>query len=125
MNEILPEGLMDDVLDESILRELMEIDDESYAFIRKVSQTFFANADQLFESVELAFAEKNMQRIEKVAHQLKSSSLNVAATKLSALFQQLESESRQGHNEKARLLWPSIIREYELVGQAYQQLLNG
>ncbi|MCK5830545.1 MAG: response regulator [Methylococcales bacterium] len=115
-----------DVLDAGLLHELVEMDEPgSKEFITQISQTYFSNAEQLFQQIEEAFSVKKVDDIGKFAHQLKSSSMNIAAKKLSLLFKQLESVANNGEYQEAKKIWTSIINEYGLVGKAYEHFLNG
>ncbi|MEE9337357.1 MAG: response regulator [Methylococcaceae bacterium] len=116
--------LKKNILDASIMDELIEMDEPgSKEFITQISSTYFTNAEQLFSQIEQAFLEKNIQGVGAFAHQLKSSSMNVAAKRLSNLFKQLENISRQDDYSSAKKIWLSIINEYDLVEEAYQNFL--
>ncbi len=102
-NKLDKQRLKKDILDASIMDELIEMDEPgSKEFITQISSTYFTNAEQLFPQIEQAFLEKNIQNIGDFAHQLKSSSMNVAAKRLSNLFKQLESISRQDDYSSAK-----------------------
>jgi signal transduction histidine kinase/CheY-like chemotaxis protein/HPt (histidine-containing phosphotransfer) domain-containing protein len=125
-NKFDKQQLKKNILDASIMRELIEMDEPgSKEFITQISSTYFANAEQLFSQIEQAFLEKNIQGVGTFAHQLKSSSMNVAAKRLSNLFKQLENISRQDDYSSAKKIWLSIINEYDLVEEAYQNFLYG
>ncbi len=112
-------------LDATMLEELKTMDDSgSNAFIAQLSATYFANAEQLIQKIELAFVEGTLETIAKSAHQLKSSSSNVAALTLSSLFKELEQAAKQGNQQQAVLLWDKIIKEYHAVNMAYKQLFS-
>ena len=114
----------EDVLDENMIGELMAMDeDDSKQFISQISTTFFENAEQVFQQIELALAKKSCDIIVKCAHQLKSSSMNVAAKRLSGLFKELENVASQNELLKAQALWQTINREYQYVVKAYDNLL--
>jgi CheY-like chemotaxis protein/HPt (histidine-containing phosphotransfer) domain-containing protein len=123
-NKLDKQQLKKNILDASIMRELIEMDEPgSKEFITQISSTYFANAEQLFSQIEQAFLEKNIQGVGTFAHQLKSSSMNVAAKRLSNLFKKLENKSRQDDYSSAKKIWLSIINEYDLVEEAYQNFL--
>ena len=125
-NKLDKQQLKKNILDDSIMHELIEMDEPgSKEFITQISRTYFTNAEQLFPQIEQAFIEKNIQGVGKFAHQLKSSSMNVAAKRLSNLFKQLENISRQDDYSSAKKIWLSIINEYDLVEEAYQNFLYG
>ncbi len=114
----------EDVLDENMIEELMAMDeDNSKQFIRQISATFFENAEQVFQQIEMALAKKSCDIIAKCAHQLKSSSMNVAAKKLSGLFKELENAASHKEFLEAQTLWQTINQEYQYVVKAYDNLL--
>ncbi len=116
---------MQNALDVTIMQELKDMDDTgSNVFIAQITDTYFANAEQLMQKIELAFAEGSLAVIAKSAHQLKSSSSNVAALALSELFSQLELIAKQGDHQKSVLLWDDIIKEYHVVKMAYKQFFG-
>jgi CheY-like chemotaxis protein len=113
------------VLDDMLLEELMALDEEnSILFITELSAVFFRNAEQLMPKIEKAFSQQAIHSVAKLAHQLKSSSMNVAAKRLSDLFKKLETSAKEGGNKEAIKLWLQINAEYHLVEKAYRQLLN-
>lgn len=119
------EQLRDSVLDPVLIQELLDMDGQnSKKFIREISESFFTNAEQLMSAIELAFSENTIETIEKAAHQLKSSSLNVAAKELSNLFRQLELTAKQSDYQRTEKIWKYIIQEYHLVEQAYVKFLQ-
>lgn len=117
--------LNQEVLDAGIIKELMELDESgSKKFISQISAIFFTNAEQLMHKIEIAFAEKMIDIIAKSAHQLKSSSMNVAAKSLSDLFSQLESAAKEDNYPLCIKLWEPIVEEYQQVGLAFKDYLK-
>ncbi|MEE9424698.1 MAG: ATP-binding protein [Methylococcales bacterium] len=112
-------------LDATMIKALMELDKTgSKNFVAKISAAFFTSTEQLIPQIELAFSEKKMDTIAKNAHQLKTSSMNIAAPKLSELYTQLEAAAKQSDSLKAEKAWKSIIDEYHLVEKAYESFLK-
>jgi len=112
-------------LDKTLLKELIEMDEPgSNKFIREMSSTYFFNAKQLTQEIEKAFINKSTENLRKCAHQLKSSSMNIAAKKLSDLFLQFETLAKQDDLQALINLWPSITEEYRRVNNAYHKLLE-
>ena len=117
--------LPEKVLDSAIIKELVAMDEHgSNEFIVQMSTTFFNNAEDLMPKIELAFTENRFSDIAKIAHQLKSSSLNVAAIGLSNLFMQLEKNTLLGADQEAKKLWKNIVAEYFQVEKAYEHFLK-
>ena len=127
-NTELPEvdvQLNKDVLDVELFQELKDMDASgSNEFIIQMSQVFITNAEQLFQTMDAAFSEKSLSVVAKCAHQLKSSSMNVAAKSLSGLFEQLEIVANQNQYQSAVKIRESIIKEYRLVEKAYADFLE-
>ncbi len=113
-----------EVLDTVMIEELMAMDEgDSKQFIKQISATFFENAEQVFQKIEIAFAKKSCDIIAKCAHQLKSSSMNIAAKRLSGLFKELEKVASQNEYPEAQALWQTINQEYQYVVNAYESIL--
>ncbi len=113
-----------DVLDKAMIEDLIAMDEgDSKQFISQISSTFFENADQVFQQIERAFTKKSCDIIAKCAHQLKSSSMNVAARRLSGLFKELEKLATTNKILEAQELWRTINQEYQYVLKAYANIL--
>lgn len=117
--------LIDNVLDATLMEELLDMDGtDSNEFISQISHAFFGNVDQLIPQIENAFLEYEFDAIAKYAHQLKSSSMNVAAKKLSDFYRQLEHVAKQGDYGEAVKIWTLIAEEYPRVKEAYKNFLE-
>ncbi len=115
----------EDILDMTIINELMDMDATgSTEFISQISHVFFSNTEQVFQQIEVALLDHSFDQVAKYAHQLKSSSMHVAATRLSDLFSLLETLINQGQHHELVKLWQAIIDEYHLVEKAYKVILN-
>ncbi len=115
----------DNVLDATMIKTLMALDETgSKNFVAKISTAFFTSTEQMIPQIELAFSENKMDTIATCAHQLKTSSMNVAAPKLSELYKQLETIAKQSDSQQAERLWRAIVNEYQLVEKAYENFLN-
>jgi signal transduction histidine kinase/DNA-binding response OmpR family regulator len=123
--ELHNESSTQNVLDETIIKELMAMDETgSIQFIAQISKAFFTNAEHVFQQIEAAFLVDSVEAIAKYAHQLKSSSINIAAKRLSDLFKKLESVAIQGDIQEVEKLWKPIVEEYHLVEMAYEKILK-
>jgi signal transduction histidine kinase/CheY-like chemotaxis protein/HPt (histidine-containing phosphotransfer) domain-containing protein len=115
----------DNILDATMIKTLIDLDETgSKNFVAKISATFFASAEQLIPQIESAFSKNTMDTIAKCAHQLKTSSMNIAAPKLSELYTQLEAAAKQSDSLEAAKAWKSIVNEYHLVEKAYENFLK-
>ncbi len=123
--QIRSEELIGDVLDKDMFLELLEMnEDNSKEFITLLSDTFFTDSDQLIQQIEQAFSEKEIEVIKRCAHQLKSSSMNLAAKRLSAYFTQLEGISSLDEIQKMLDLWVFISEEYSQVKHVYRNFFK-
>lgn len=76
------------------------------------------------QQIEIDFAKQAMVNISKVAHQLKSSSINIVAKRLSELYKQLVETANKLDSEETKKLWQPIIDEHHLVENVYKNLLQ-
>jgi signal transduction histidine kinase/DNA-binding response OmpR family regulator/HPt (histidine-containing phosphotransfer) domain-containing protein len=101
-----PESAPDPVqLNEATLRTLRELDPEGGpGLMRELLSSYITNSTQQLELIEAAFAAADAAAVARSAHALKSSSANVGADGLSALFRELEQLGRHARLDEARAL---------------------
>jgi len=115
----------DNILDMTILNELMAMDEEgSTVFITHISQVFLNDTKQLFQKIEIALLEYSYKDIEGYAHQLKSSCMNMAALRLADLFKSLEVLINDEEYYEIASLWQAINNEFNLVEKEYNNLVG-
>ncbi len=111
-------------LNMNILAQLRELDPAGgMALTHKIVRAYLDNASALVDQVEQAIAAGDADALRRASHSLKSSSANVGAETLSALFRQLEGCGREGRLHEAAALIEPMRREYRLVVRALHQLL--
>ncbi len=119
------EKISENILDPVLIKELMDMDmQDPKQFMAELGKSFFANSERVMQQIELAFSEHTLETIEKSAHQLKSSSLNIAASGLAELFKQLESTAKLDNYPAAEKIWHAILQEHHLVEDAYEKILK-
>ncbi len=93
------------------------------ALARQIMQVYLDSGGKLIKQAEQAIAASDTQALRIAAHSLKSSSANVGAETLSALFKQLEGFAREGDLDKALPLWDAARQEYARAEIEIQHLL--
>ncbi len=115
---------LESCLDAELYSDLLEMAETDLDFIRQISSVFFQNADQLMSQINSAMSEKNNPIIARCAHQLKSSSINVAAKHLSDLSKTLETQARNNQEENIVLQIRLLEKEYKRLKQAYNEIIR-
>jgi signal transduction histidine kinase/CheY-like chemotaxis protein/HPt (histidine-containing phosphotransfer) domain-containing protein len=91
--------------------------------VTNLLKMFLQFADENGTEVSRAIAESDSEALRRVAHALKSSTANVGADSLSALYRELERHGREGRLSEARMLLPAVIREQDRVVARMRELL--
>jgi HPt (histidine-containing phosphotransfer) domain-containing protein len=95
------------VVDESVLRELLETTGNDLDFVRELIETYLADSPPQLEAMTTAIAADDAAALVRPAHTLKSSSATIGAMRLSAVARELEMAGRSG------MLEPSAQRQLE------------
>jgi DNA-binding response OmpR family regulator len=104
-------------LDAEVLRVLgSSAPDEG--FLPKLVETFLRSANDLRMRVRDGAAAADAGSVTRAAHQLKSSSAQVGAARLSAVSKELEAHARAGSLEAVNALLESFEREFEAACEA-------
>jgi CheY-like chemotaxis protein len=111
-------GQHDCVIDESVLDELSRMPQSDNGLVLRVIRMYLGSSRELMARLGEALDNHDAGAIRDTAHALKSSSANVGAMKLSALFGRIETSTRQSDEPQARELQAEIRREYERVVEA-------
>jgi signal transduction histidine kinase/FixJ family two-component response regulator len=111
-------GQHDGVIDESVLDELSRMPQSDNGLVLRVIRMYLGSSRELMARLGEALDNHDAGAIRETAHALKSSSANVGAMKLSALFGRIETSTRQNDEPQARELQVEIRREYERVVEA-------
>jgi HPt (histidine-containing phosphotransfer) domain-containing protein len=97
------------VLDSSVLKELYEIMDDDFV---TVLESYRNNAPTLIGTIKTAVKEKDMEKLVRPAHSLKSSSANLGAMELSSLARELELKGRQNDTSNLKDVYDQVIDSY-------------
>lgn len=105
------EALLDRVENDlQLLSELVEIFQKHYSFN--------------LENIQDAIEEKNTEKLEKAAHALKGSTLNLEAWKATELALQLEKAGHEGKIEEAKKIYASLVQEITKVVSDLQAIID-
>jgi two-component system, sensor histidine kinase and response regulator len=104
------------VVDRSVLDAIRELQREGTPdLVGKLINLYLADASDTLKALRSALSTKNTQGTFRLAHKLKSSSANVGALQLSALFKNLEALGRQNEVEGADAIFADIEKEWDAV----------
>lgn len=84
----------------------------------KVLQLFLTMMPKHISNLELVLRKNranDSHEIERLAQTTKSAALNICATRLAILFQEIEFLGKQGQADKARELFPEALGEFKIV----------
>ncbi|MGP1676794.1 MAG: response regulator [Burkholderiales bacterium] len=95
------------------------------ALLRRVIEIYFRTAPDLIGAMHAAAAANDVTALGKAAHSLKSSSLNVGATRLGWLCREIETAARSNSPDLAAKLVSSITAEYTRVEGLLRTELKG
>jgi DNA-binding response OmpR family regulator len=110
-------GTKEPALNAEVLRVLgSSAPDES--FLPKLVETFLRSASGLRVRIRDGAAAADADAVARAAHQLKSSSAQVGAVRLSAVSKELETHAREGSLAAVTALLESFEREFEAACEA-------
>lgn len=89
-----------------------------------VLRTFLQGADAQLARVEQAVAALDAQLLSRCAHALKSSTANLGAEQLSALYRRLEALGRSGQVQEARVLLEELRTAHQDVVRRAHEILG-
>jgi two-component system sensor histidine kinase/response regulator len=111
-------------LDQRVLEQISKLQPpEAPDLLSRVIQAYLQEAPGLLTRLKEAVANNDPEAAKKMAHSLKSSSANVGALNLSALFKELENLGRSHSLNNAGTFLDHAASEYDRVQQALQQEL--
>lgn len=84
------------MLDEAVLRELLETTGDDLDFVRDLVETYLADVPAQLEGIDSAIAANDAEALVRPAHTLKSSSLTLGALRLGEVSRTLEMTGRSG-----------------------------
>ncbi|MGZ0017981.1 response regulator [Nitrosomonas sp. wSCUT-2] len=107
------------------LNQIRELDPSgSDSLLHKILQAYLDSAESYVRQLEQAIANDDAESLRQSAHALKSSSGNVGADDLSAIFKQIEADAKAGELAHARTLLESMQLQYQGVTTEIKQILN-
>jgi len=111
----------DEVIDQSVLASLKELQEEGEPdILEEVGGLFLKHAPEKISAIEKAAANKDAKALQVAAHSLKSSSAYVGAMKLSAMSKELEMMGRSGVLDGASERSESLKAEFLRVKTALE-----
>ncbi len=116
---------MDDVLDMSIVEELLSFaDDGDPELLVDLIQMFLEDGPAKVKAVTDGLDEGDLDKVERAAHSLKGTSGNLGATHLQHSCEAMQLASRSGEIDSVRELTPQIVSHYADAEMALQKLLS-
>ena len=85
---------MSNIIDFSVIDGLKEIGDQE--FLEELINIFLTQSEDIMADIISSSEQQNAQGVNKAAHKLKGSCLNLGANQMSELCQIIESSSQQG-----------------------------
>ncbi len=113
---------MSEPVDMSVIESLRELGDDD--LVHELVEIFMEDTPPRLEELSKAFVEGDSERIESLAHSLKSSCANLGATRLSEICRELESKGREGELGEAEELIVLSQEEYQRVSESLQNCLE-
>ncbi|MBH1665162.1 response regulator [Stenotrophomonas maltophilia] len=104
-----PEPVAHPVLDRNVLDELQAVIGDAATQIVSV---YLEDAPAMVQALQQAAQDHDGQRLQAVAHSLKSSSANVGAMSLSAVAQRIEHEARAGSLQRPAVAVALLVAEF-------------
>ncbi|MCA8950191.1 MAG: Hpt domain-containing protein [Planctomycetes bacterium] len=116
---------MDNVLDMSIVEELLSFaDDGDPELLVDLIQMFLADGPAKVKAITEGLEEGDFEKVERAAHSLKGTSGNLGATHLQNSCEAMQLASRGHELEAVRELTPTIVANYADAEAALQKLLG-
>lgn len=107
------------------LDQIRELDPSGgNSLLHKILQAFLESAESNIHQLEQAIANNDAESLRQSAHALKSSSGNIGADDLSAIFKQMEAAARAGELAPAKTLLESMRQQYQSAITEINQILN-
>ncbi len=108
-----PESGPEGSLNLTFLEQMRELDPAGgMGVARHILRVYLESTSSLVEQIAQAIAVGDAEKLRHTAHSLKSSSANVGAATLSALFKQLENQGRDGKLGEAKATYTLARLEY-------------
>lgn len=113
------------LLNPVLLDQIRSLDaSNGHELVNKILCAFLESAEKYIELLDRAFNDKDIETIRKTAHTLKSSSANIGAEELSAIFKQIEAYSKNGELALAESLYSGMLAIYQQVIIEVKAIIN-
>ncbi len=123
--EIAPEENNTLALNPMRLDQIRELDPAGgHKLVNKILQAYLESADGYVQQLEQAIINGDADSLRRSAHTLKSSSANIGAESLSAIFKQLEAYGQSGELVHAKFLQESLQQHYQQVIAEIRKMLD-
>ncbi|MDE2388780.1 MAG: response regulator, partial [Betaproteobacteria bacterium] len=107
------------------LNQIRELDSSGGdSLLHKILQAFLESAEANVYQLEQAILNGDADGLRQSAHALKSSSGNIGAENLSAIFKQLEADGRSKELAHAKILQANMQQEYQSVITEIKKILS-
>jgi len=101
---------MPSIVDEKVLRELQSIMGDEFIVL---IESHLTHAPQLMSEIRVGIKVRDLSRVIRPVHSLKSGSANVGALRLSSAARQMEQDARSGDQDKVIAGLADLEHEYE------------
>jgi HPt (histidine-containing phosphotransfer) domain-containing protein len=110
------------VVDQDVLDELEHSVGDDRAFLRELVETYLDETPTLVTALRSGVAEGNVERTNRAAHTIKSTSASLGALGLSAMARELETLTSTATTESADLAAPEIAALIALIATEYDEV---
>src|SRR3954447_10590780 len=110
------------VCGQDVLDELEHSVGDARAFSREVLETYLDETPRLVATLRAGLAERDVERTNRAAHTIKSTSASLGALGLSAMARELETLTSVATTEAADLDAPEIGALVDLVATEYDEV---
>lgn len=114
--------MMSEPVDMSVIESLRDLGDDE--LVLELVEIFMEDTPPRLEELAKAYIDGDAERIESVAHSLKSSCANLGAIRLSEICRDLEAKGREGELAQAEELIVLSQEEYQRVSESLQNCLE-
>ena len=115
---------MGQVLDQSVLEELLSFaDDGDPELLLDLIEMFLDDSPSKVDAVEQGLKNGDFEKAERAAHSLKGSSGNLGARLVQDICEQLQLSTRKRELDASMLLAPELAREYASAEAALRAVL--
>ena len=110
------------VVDQDVLDELEHSVGDDRAFLRELVETYLDETPTLITTLRAGVAEGNVERANRAAHTIKSTSASLGALGLSAMARELETLTSVATTEPGDLAAPEIGALVQLIATEYDDV---